>query len=179
MFQGLNLRQFLNGLGTVIGAALRQPAALSQIKTKASLTVTDLWAYTGTLRAQKPDARWFLRNIMNQLPIKAMETNQLAFQSTNQANMAGELLADYVDSLVDAIAPALDRCDPPEAHLIVQDKTWFSTPEAARISTCVAGVMGSDAAARQLRGLGYILQLPSQGAPEPAQGAAARSHGAA
>jgi hypothetical protein len=79
-YQALNLRQFPSGLGAVISAALRHPDALRQSKTKANLEVADLRAYTGTLRTQKPDARLFLRNAMNQLPSTAMAEGKLRFQ---------------------------------------------------------------------------------------------------
>ena len=161
MFQGLNLRQFPNGLGTVIGAALRQPSALGQSTTKANLVVSDLRAYTGTLRAQKPDARQFLRIAMMQWPGSDISRQLLEFKSTDQEAMAGELLAEFVDDLVDTLAPKLDACAPNEGILVVQDNRWCSTPEAVRLSQCVSDVLVSAPMVQHQNGLGLILQLPS------------------
>lgn len=151
-YQSLDLVQFRKGMGRAISNALSKPENLSQSKTKASLIIPDLQAYTEQVGVQKPSIRVYLRSFLNMLPAMAMADQFRFFKTSDQAAMVGELIADVVDTLIEKVATPLDRCSTEDPKAI----------GSIKMSECVAQVLSSKEVNKQLQGVGLMLQLPDQ-----------------
>ena len=162
LLHALDLSPLHKGLGASVSAALRQPQNLSQAKTKANLTLTDLRPYTGQAGPSKPNPRWSLRGLLGQLPAMAVSGELRGFKSADQASMAGELLADFGDHLMDTLGEPLERCAPEDLTTLGDDESWYATPKAVEASSCLGRLLSARETSALLHKTGLILQLPEQ-----------------